>query len=75
MDELRIWNYQKSSHQINALKVAPLDVSYYNTIDSGLVGYWRFDVLEDLGVNNDGRDDIRDFQFLTIILILRVMLI
>jgi hypothetical protein len=64
MDELRIWNYQKSSQQINALKDAPLDAAYYNTIDSGLVGYWRFDVLEDLGINNDGPDDIRDFSVL-----------
>jgi hypothetical protein len=64
MDELRIWNYQKSSQQIIALKDAPLDAAYYNTIDSGLVGYWRFDVLEDLGINNDGPDDVRDFSVL-----------
>jgi hypothetical protein len=64
IDELRIWNYQKSSQQINALKDAPLDSSYYNTVDSGLVGYWRFDVLEDLGVNNDGQDDVRDLSVL-----------
>ena len=64
IDELRIWNYQKSSQQINALKDAPLDSSYYNTVDSGLVGYWRFDVLEDLGVNNDGPDDVRDLSIL-----------
>lgn len=64
MDELRIWNYQKSSQQIIALKDAPLDAAYFNTIDSGLVGYWRFDVLEDLGINNDGPDDVRDFSVL-----------
>lgn len=64
MDELRIWNYQKNSQLIIALKDAPLDAAYYNTIDSGLVGYWRFDVLEDLGINNDGADDVRDFSVL-----------
>jgi|GEM_PF-5867070 len=64
IDELRIWNYQKNSQQIIALKDAPLDAAYYNTIDSGLVGYWRFDVLEDLGINNDGPDDVRDFSVL-----------
>ncbi|MCU0344697.1 MAG: T9SS type A sorting domain-containing protein, partial [Ignavibacterium sp.] len=64
IDELRIWNYQKNSQQIIALKDAPLDAAYYNTIDSGLVGYWRFDLLEDLGINNDGPDDVRDLSVL-----------
>jgi hypothetical protein len=62
LDELRIWNYQKNSQQIIALKDAPLDSAYFVTVDSGLVGYWRFDVLEDLGINNDGPDDVRDFS-------------
>jgi len=64
IDELRIWNYQKSSQQILALKEAPLDSAYYVTNDSGLVGYWKFDVLEDLGINNDGPDDVRDYSVL-----------
>jgi hypothetical protein len=64
MDELRIWNYQKNSQQINILMNAPLDSTYFVTIDSGLVGYWRFDVLEDLGINNDGPDDVRDLSVL-----------
>jgi hypothetical protein len=29
-----------------------------------LVGYWRFDFLEDLGINNDGPDDVRDHSVL-----------
>ncbi len=32
--------------------------------DSGLVGYWRFDQIEDLGINNDGPDDVRDLSVL-----------
>ncbi|MCU0414200.1 MAG: T9SS type A sorting domain-containing protein, partial [Ignavibacteriaceae bacterium] len=64
IDELRIWNSQKNSQQIIALKDAPLDAAYYNTIDSGLVGYWRFDLLEDLGINNDGPDDVKDLSVL-----------
>ena len=64
MDELRIWNYQKNSQQINSLREAPLDSAYFVSIDSGLVGYWRFDVLEDLGINNDGPDDVRDYSVL-----------
>ncbi|MCK5467694.1 MAG: LamG domain-containing protein, partial [Cyclobacteriaceae bacterium] len=64
IDELRIWNYQKTSETILALRDAPLDSSYFVTIDSGLVGYWRFDDLEDLDINNDGVDDVRDFSVL-----------
>jgi Concanavalin A-like lectin/glucanases superfamily/Secretion system C-terminal sorting domain len=64
IDELRIWNFQKSNQELNALMNAPLDSVYYSTLDSGLVGYWKFDILEDLGVNNDGADDVRDFSLL-----------
>jgi hypothetical protein len=64
MDELRIWNYQKTGGEISALMNTPLDNSYFTTPDSGLVGYWRFDLLEDLGINNDGPDDVRDLSFL-----------
>jgi len=64
MDELRIWNYQKTNAQILSLKNAPLDSSYFSSLDSGLVGYWRFDFLEDLGINNDGPDDVRDYSVL-----------
>lgn len=62
MDELRIWNRQRTSEQIFALWETALEPSYFTTIDSGLVGYWRFDELEDLGVNNDGADDVRDLS-------------
>ncbi len=64
MDELRIWNHQKTGEEISALMNAPLDNSYFTTSDSGLVGYWRFDQLEDLGINNDGADDVRDLSYL-----------
>jgi len=64
IDEVRIWNYQRTSEQLFALWDAPLDSGYYSSIDSGLVGYWTFDELEDLGINNDGVDDVRDFSIL-----------
>jgi hypothetical protein len=64
IDDLRIWNFQKSGQQILALKEAPLDSAYFVMIDSGLVGYWKFDELEDLGINNDGPDDVRDYSAL-----------
>ena len=64
IDEVRIWNYQKTNEEISALLNLPLDDTYYATADSGLVGYWRFDQLEDLGINNDGCDDVRDLSVL-----------
>jgi hypothetical protein len=64
IDELRIWNYQKTSEEILALMNSTLNNGYFNTADSGLVGYWRFDQLEDLGINNDGPDDVRDLSVL-----------
>ncbi len=64
IDEVRIWNYQKTSEQIISLWGEPLDSTYYSSIDSGLVGYWKFDELEDLGINNDGVDDVRDYSVL-----------
>ena len=64
MDELRIWNYQKTREEIISLNNTPLDSSYFSSLDSGLVGYWRFDFLEDLGINNDGPDDVRDYSVL-----------
>ena len=62
IDELRIWNYQKTDEQITSLMNSPLDNHYYTTADSGVVGYWRFDHLEDLGINSDGQDDVRDLS-------------
>jgi hypothetical protein len=35
---------------------------YYSSADSGLIAYWRFDELEDLGINGDGADDVRDYS-------------
>ena len=62
IDEVRIWNYQKTAGEILSLWSSPLDSAYYVTSDSGLIGYWRFDFLEDLEINNDGPDDVRDLS-------------
>ena len=64
IDEVRIWDHQRTSEQLTLLSGAPLDSTYYSSIDSGLVGYWKFDELEDLGINNDGVDDARDYSVL-----------
>ena len=62
IDEVRVWDHQRSIEQITSLSGAPLDSIYYSSTDSGLVGYWKFDELEDLGINNDGIDDARDYS-------------
>lgn len=60
VDELRIWNFARSQNQIITTMGDTLGTEYYSTSDSGLIGYWRFDILEDLGINSDGTDDVRD---------------
>lgn len=62
IDELRIWNVARTQSQILSTMNDTLSPDCYLTVDSGLVGYWRFDKLEDLGVNTDGADDFRDFS-------------
>lgn len=55
IDEVRIWNI--------ALTQAEIQATIYQTLtgnEAGLIGYWQFDTMEDLGVNEDGADDFRD---------------
>jgi hypothetical protein len=41
-----------------------LGPEYYSLPDSGLIAYYRFDELEDLGVGNDGlANDVRDLTY------------
>ena len=63
IDEVRSWNIARSQSQLQTTMNDTLPPAYYSSLDSGLVGYWRFDVFEDLGINNDGADDIRDFAY------------
>jgi hypothetical protein len=62
IDELRVWNKPLSLEQILTNMNDTLSIEYYSTLDSGLIAYWRFDELEDLGVGNAGVDDVRDFS-------------
>ena len=62
IDELRIWNFMRSQTQIHNTMGDTLGPVYYSSADSGLIAYWRFDELEDLGVNGDGADDVRDYS-------------
>jgi hypothetical protein len=60
IDEIRIWNKARSIDAIRSTMYDTLSAVYYQNSDSGLVAYYRFDEIEDLGVNSDGTDDIRD---------------
>jgi hypothetical protein len=62
IDELSVWNVALDSFQIRSMMMDTLGSAYYSTVDSGLVGYWRFDTFEDLGINGDGSDDVRDLS-------------
>jgi len=58
IDEVRIWNIARTQSQIQSTMNDTLLAEYYSIVDSGLVANWRFDLLEDLGINGDGPDDI-----------------
>lgn len=63
IDEVRIWNIARSESQIQATFNDSLGPEYYLTPDSGLVAYYRFEKMENLGVGDDGfEDDIRDLS-------------
>ena len=59
IDEVRIWKKVRTESELLAAKDAPLDPTYYADPDSGLALYFRFDLIEDLGVGGQGAD-IRD---------------
>lgn len=61
IDELSIWNTALDSLEIQTIMANPLG-SVQLQAGSGLVAYYRFDTVEDLGVNDDGADDVRDLS-------------
>jgi len=62
VEELSVWSKALTESQIQTVMNNSLSAAYYQTNDSGLVAYWKFDELEDLGVNSDGADDVRDLS-------------
>lgn len=62
IDELSIWNVYKSQSEIQQMMYDTLPPSVYHNSENGLVVYYRFDRYEDLGVREDGPDDIRDLS-------------
>ena len=59
--ELRIWSVARTEAQIQETLRDTLPPRYYATADSGLLLYYRFDRLEDLGVGGQGKD-VRDLS-------------
>jgi hypothetical protein len=63
IDEVRIWNVVRSSAQISSNMNKPLDPTIYESAESGLIGYYQFAELENLGVGDDGlANDVRDLS-------------
>ena len=52
----------RDSAQINSTMLDTLSSDYYSISDSGLIAYYRMDLLDDLGINGDGTDDLRDLS-------------
>lgn len=64
LDELRVWSKERNGSQIQSTMWDTLGPDYYSIPDSGLILYYRFDQLENLGVGDDGLDDdIRDLSY------------
>jgi hypothetical protein len=55
IDELRIWSSVKTQAEIQSLMH-----SAASGVEPGLLGLYRFEGFEDLGVSGDGADDMRD---------------
>lgn len=63
IDEVRFWNIARDSLQIQATMADTLGPAYYAYPDSGLTAYYRFDMFENLGIDDDGADDdVRDLS-------------
>jgi hypothetical protein len=62
LDEMSIWNKALNINQVQLMMYDTLSAEYYQTADSGLVAYYRFDEYEDLGAGNAGIDDFRDLS-------------
>ncbi len=63
IDELRIWNVVRTGTQIIDFMNDTLSADIYTSAESGLIGYYRFDELENLGIGSDGlANDVRDLS-------------
>ena len=58
IDEVRVWNRERTQAQIQSTMNTTLGPPYYSSQDSGLVGYWQFeegegDIAYDLSVHGN----------------------
>ncbi|MFH1121468.1 MAG: LamG-like jellyroll fold domain-containing protein [Bacteroidota bacterium] len=63
LDELSIWSKALGINQVQSLMNDTLSPVYYNSPDSGIVAYFRFEEYEDLGIYGGGPDDMRDMSY------------
>ncbi len=61
LDEVRIWNIERTQTQIQTTMNDTLSPAYYSTADSGLVAYYRFDEGTG-GSNNSGVTSLPDLS-------------
>ena len=53
----------RTSNEINTFMNDTLSADIYTSAESGLIGYYRFEELENLGIGNDGlANDVRDLS-------------
>jgi hypothetical protein len=57
IDEVRVWDIARTQEEICASMRKEL-----SGVESGLIGYWQFSTMEDLGVGGDGADDFADLS-------------
>lgn len=63
-DEVRIWDHAIDSLQIETNWNKAINMDVYSSPDSGLIGYYKFEDLENLGIGTDGNsNDIRDHSY------------
>ena len=64
IDEVRVWNKALSKGQVESNLVDTLSSEIYTDPNSGLVAYYRFEQMENLGIGDDGLvNDIRDISY------------
>jgi hypothetical protein len=64
IDEVRIWNNARTDSEIISTMNDTLSSDYYLTPESGLIGYYRIDELENLGIGDDDlANDVRDLTY------------
>lgn len=62
INEVRVWNTARTRQQISHYMNDKLPSEIYASADSGLVGYYRLDFIEDMAYGSAGINDVRDLS-------------